>query len=192
MVWVSLTSRGAHFFVWKVRRVYEWMNTHPLETLYLEICTCDTLSKSLRLDLWSSLQFSHSVMSNSLLHDGLQHPGPQSLFKFMSIESVMPSYHLILCHPLLLPLVSPSVRVLSNESVLCSMWPKYRSSCFSIILPMNIQDWFPLGLTGLISLQTKGLSRVFSSPPVWRHQFFSAQSFLLFSSYICTWLLEKP
>ena len=90
-------------------------------------------------------------MSNSLLHDGLQHPGPQSLFKFMSIESVMPSYHLILCHPFLLPLVSPSVRVLSNESVLCIRWPKYWSFSFSIspsneysgLISFRI-DWFDL------------------------------------------------
>ena len=60
------------------------------------------------------------------------------------------------------------------------------------ILPMNIKDWLPLGLTGLLSLQSKGLSRVFSSNTVWRHQFFSTQSFLLSSSHIHTRLLEKP
>ena len=60
------------------------------------------------------------------------------------------------------------------------------------VLPMNIQDWFPLGLTGLFSMQSKGLLRVFSSTAVWRHQFFSAQPFLLSNFHICTWLLEKP
>ena len=60
------------------------------------------------------------------------------------------------------------------------------------VLPMNIQGWFPFRWTGLISLQSKGLSRVFSSTTVQRHQFFDAQLFLWFSSHIHTWLLEKP
>ena len=62
----------------------------------------------------------------------------------------------------------------------------------ALVLPMNIQSWFPLGLTGLISLQSKGLSRVFSSTTVWKHQFFSAQSSLCSNPHICTWLLKKP
>ena len=60
------------------------------------------------------------------------------------------------------------------------------------VLPMNIQDWFSLGLTGLISLQSKGLSRVFSSTTVWKHQFFGVQPSLWSNSHIHTWLLEKP
>ena len=82
----------------------------------------------------------------------------------MPIESEMLSNHLIFCCPLiLLPSVFPSIRVFSNESILCIRWAKYSSLSFSIVLSMNIQDWFPLGLTGLISLQSKGLSRVFSN-----------------------------
>ena len=88
----------------------------------------------------------------------------------MSIESVMPSSHLILCHPLLLlPSIFPSIRVFSNESVFCIKWPKYWSFSFSIQFPMNIQDWFPLGWTGWISLQSKELSRVFSNTAVQKH-----------------------
>ena len=60
------------------------------------------------------------------------------------------------------------------------------------ILPMNIQDWFPLGLTGLISVQSKGLSRVFSNPTVQKHQFFGAQLSSWSNSHMHTWLLEKP
>ena len=60
------------------------------------------------------------------------------------------------------------------------------------VLPINIQGWFPLGLTGLFSLLSKGLSRVFSSTTIWKHQFFSAQPSLWSISHICTWLLEKP
>ena len=115
----------------------------------------------------------------------------QSLLRLMSNELVMPSNHLILCHPLiLLTSILPSIRVFSNESVLYIRWPKYWSFCFSI--PMNIQDWFPLGLTGLISLQSKGLSRVFSITTIQKHQFFSAQLSLQSNSHIHTWLLEKP
>ena len=88
----------------------------------------------------------------------------------MSIELVMPSNHLILCHPLLLlPSVFPSIRVFSSESALRIRWPKYCSFSFSIS-PSNEYSEFPLGLTGLISLLSKGLSRVFSSTTVRKHQ----------------------
>jgi len=78
----------------------------------------------------------------------------------MSIESVIPPNNLILCHPLLLPSIFPSIRVFSNESVLWIKWPSIGVSVSASVLPMNIQDWCPLGLTGLISLQSKDLSRV--------------------------------
>ena len=99
-----------------------------------------------------------------------------SLLLLMFIESVMQSIHLILCRLLpLLPSIFPSIRVFSNESVLHIRWPKCCSFSFSIILPMNIRDWFPLRLTGLISLQSKGLSVVFSNTTVQKHQLFSTQ-----------------
>ena len=66
------------------------------------------------------------------------------------------------------------------------------ASASASVLPMNIQDWFHLGLTGLIFLQSKGLSRVFSNTTVKKHQFFSPQLSLWSNSHICTWLLEKP
>ena len=92
----------------------------------------------------------------------------QSLLKLMSIESMMLSNHLILCHPLLLlPSIFPSIRVFSNESALCIKWPKYWSFSFSISPSNEYSGWFPLRLTGLISLQSKGFSRVFSSTTVW-------------------------
>ena len=82
----------------------------------------------------------------------------------MSIESVMPSSYLTLFHPLLLPpSIFPSIRVFSSESVLCIRWPKYGASASASVLPMSIQNWFPSGLTCWISLQSKGLSRVFSN-----------------------------
>ena len=92
----------------------------------------------------------------------------RSLLKSMSIESVMPSSHLILCYPLLLlPPIPPSIRVFSNESTLRMKWPNYWSFSFSIS-PSNKHP-------GLISLHSKGLSRVFSNTTVQKHQFFGAQ-----------------
>ena len=118
---------------------------------------------------------------------------PWSLFKLMSIESVMPSNHLVLCHPLLfLPSIFPNFRVFSNESTLLIRWPNNWNFSFSTILPMNIQGWCSLGLTGLISLPAKGLSRIFSSTMVQKCQFFGAQPSLWSNSHIHTWLLEKP
>ena len=96
-----------------------------------------------------------------------------SLLKSLSTELVMPSNHLILCCPLiLLSSIFLSIRVFSNESALRIRWPSIGASVSASVLPMNIQDWFPLGLTGLIFLLSKGLSRVFSNTTNWRHQFF--------------------
>ena len=111
----------------------------------------------------------------------------QSLFKLMAIEPVMPSSHLILCRPLLLlPPISPSIRVFSSESVLCIRWPKYWGFSFSIS-PSN-------EYSGLIyfRIDCLGLSRAFSNTTVWKHQFFSSQLSLWSNSHIHTWLLEKP
>ena len=111
----------------------------------------------------------------------------------MSIMLVMPSNHLILSFPLLLPpSLLPSNRVFSNELVLCNRWPKIWSFSFSISPSMNTQDWFPLGWTGWISLQSKGLSRVFSNTTVQKHQFFGIQPSSQSNSHIHTWPQEKP
>ena len=130
-----------------------------------------------------SVHFSRSVMSDSLWPHGLQHtrllclsptPGACS-------NSCLSSQW---CHPtvsscrplLLLPWIFPSIRVFSNESVLPIRWPKYwPPSASAWVLPMNIQDWFPLGLIGWIFLQSKGLSRVFSNTSVQKHQVFNVQ-----------------
>ena len=146
----------------------------------------------------SIVQFSHSVLSDSATawtaacQASLSITYFQSLFKLMSIESVMPSYHLIHCRPLLLlSLIFPSIRVFSNELVLhiSIRWPKYWSFSFSIS-PSN-------EYSGLISfrfdlLAVKGLSRVFSNTTVDKYQFFSTQLSLWSNSHIHTRLLEKP
>ena len=92
----------------------------------------------------------------------------------MSIESVMSSNHLILCRPLLLlPSIFPSIRSFQMSQFFTSGGPSIGVSASASVLPMIIQGWFPLGLADLISLQSKGLSRVFSNTTVQKHQFFA-------------------
>ena len=99
-----------------------------------------------------------------------------SLPELMSIDLVMTSNHLLLCHPLLLlPSIFPSIRVFSNESALRIRWQSIGVSASTSVLPMNTQDWSPLGWTGWISLQSKGLSRIFSNTTVQKHRFFGSQ-----------------
>ena len=126
-----------------------------------------------------SVQFSLSVVSDSVTpwiaarQASLSITNSQSLLNLISIESVMPSNHLILCRPLL-PSILPSIRVFSNVSVLCIRWPKYWSFSFSISLSNEYSGLISLGLTDLISLQSKRLLRLFSSTTVQTHQFFCA------------------
>ena len=158
---------------------------HPFRStgIILDICS-----------VWISLQF-RSVQSLSHLRlfatpwiaacqASLSITNSRSSPRLTSIESVMPSSHLILCRPLLLlPSIFPSIRVFSNESALQIRWPKYWSFSFSISPSNEHQDWSPLGWAGWISLQSKGLSRVFSNTTVQKHQFFCAQlSFFFFKA----------
>ena len=117
-----------------------------------------------------SVQFNCSVVSDSLQPHGRQASlsitNFQSLLKLMSIDSVMPSNHLILCCPLLPPSIFPSIRVFSSESVPCIRWSKYWSFSFSISLSNEYSGLISFRMDGLISLQSKGLSRVFSNPTV--------------------------
>ena len=105
-------------------------------------------------------------------------------------DAIQPSHPLSPLAPLMLSF--PSIRVFSSDSALHIRWRNYWNWASASVLPMNIQDWFPLGLTGWISLQSKGLSRIFSSTTVQKHQFFGAQPSLCSKSHIHTWLLEKP
>ena len=131
----------------------------------------------------NSFQFSCSVKSDSFMtpwiaarQASLSITNSRSLLKLMFIELVMPSNHLILCCPLLLPpSIFPSIRVFSNDLVLRIRWPKYWSFSFSISPSYVYSGLFPLGWTGWISLKTKGLSRVFSDTIVQKPQFFGVQ-----------------
>ena len=117
----------------------------------------------------------------------------QKLLKLTSIESVMPSDHLVLCRTFSSCLQSLPA---SGSFPMCQFFTSggqsIDPSASVSVLPMNTQDWFPLGLIGLISMQSRGLSRVFSNTSVQKHWFFGAQPSLWSNSHIHTRLLEKP
>ena len=163
--------------------------------------------KCLSIDEWIKMRYIYtmeyccccSVMQSSLTfcdYMGCSTPDlpvPRNLPKFMFIASGTPSSHFILWRPLLfLPSIFPSITDFSNESSVPSGDQNTGASASASVLPMNIQEEFPLGLAGLISLQSKGFSRVFSNTTVQKHQFFSAQLSLWSNFHIHIWLLEKP
>ena len=131
----------------------------------------------------SSVHFSRRVISwlfetpcISARQASLSITNSWNLLKLVSVESVMPSNHLILCWPPLLPpSIFLSIRVFTDESALYVRWPNYWSFCLSISCYNEYSRLFPLGWTGWNSLQSKGLSRVFSNTTVQKHQFFGAQ-----------------
>ena len=138
------------------------------------------------LPFFGSVQLLSCVQWTAVCQASLSITNSWSLLKFMSIKSVMPSNHLILCRPLLhLPSVFPSIRVFSSESVLYIRWPKYWSFSFSISPSNEYSGLVSFRIDCLISLQSKGLSRVFSNTAVQKHQFFSTQPSLWSSSHIC-------
>ena len=153
-------------------------------------------------DLWkiSSVWFSHSVVSDSLRPHELQHarppyptpnPGVHSM-EFTSIESVMPSSHLILYRPLfLLATIPPSIRVFSNKSALHMRWPKYWSFRFSISPSNEHPGLISFRMDWLDLLADQGLSRVFSNTAVQKYQFCGTQLSSQSKSHILTWPLEK-
>ena len=146
--------------VWEITRS-GWSHEHgPLHD-GTQFCSVQLLSRvPLFATPWTTACQASLSITNS-----------RSLPKLMSTESVMPSNHLILCRPLLLlPSVFPSIRVFSNVSALHIRWPKDWSFTLSTVLPMNTQDWSPLGWTGWISLLSKGLLRVFSNTTVQKPQ----------------------
>ena len=143
------------------------------------------------VDNISSVQFSLSVVSDSWRHHGLQHarlicpsktPGAYS--------NSCPSSGW--CHPTVSSFSSCLQSFPESGCVPVSQFfTSGGQSIGALASAMNIQNWIPLGLTGLISLQSKGLSRVFSSTKIWKHQFFGTQPSLCCNSHICTWLLHK-
>ena len=141
------------------------------------------------------LWFSHSAVSDSLRPHGLRHirrPCPSPSPGACSNSSPLSRW----CRPTISSSLVPWSVPASGSFTMSPFFPSggqiIGMSASASVLPVNVQDWFPLGLTGLISLLSKGLSKVFSSTTVQRHQLFGTQAFLLSSSHIHTWLLEKP
>ena len=120
--------------------------------IYVCVCVCVCVCVYVCMYQFSSVQSLSTVWLfatpwTAAFQASLSITNSWSLLKLMSIKSVMPSNHLILCHPLLLlPSIFPSIRVFSSDSVLHIRWPKYWSFSFSIVRPMNIHKWFPLEL----------------------------------------------
>ena len=168
-------------------------NVHLLKNKQNVVCVCVCVCVIL------SVQLSCSVVSDSLQPHGLQHarlrcpsptPGACSDSRPLSWW----------CHPIISSSVItfssclqlfPALGSFPMSQFFASAGQSIGVSASASVLPMNIQDWFPLGWTGLISLQSKGFSRVFSSTTVQKHQFFGPQFFLESKSHIHTWLLEK-
>ena len=145
--------------------------------------------------VFSSVQFSHSVVSDSLRPHELQHarplcpsPTPGVHSELMSIKSVMPSSHLIICRPLLLlPPIPPASEAFPMSQLFAWGGQSTGASALASFLPKNTQDRSPLEWTGWISLQSKGLSRVFSNTTVQKHQFFGTQPSSQSNFHIHTW-----
>ena len=147
----------------------------------------------------SSVQFSRPVISDSLQPHGLHHtrlPCPSPTPGAYSKPCLLSRW----CHPTISSSVTPFSSCLQYlpasgsfpmSQFFTSGGQNIGASASASVLPMNIQYWFPLGLTGLISLQCEGLSRIFSNTTVQKHQFFSTQLSLESNSHIHTWLLEK-
>ena len=131
---------------------------------------CDPMKRST-----SGLPVHHQLSESTQTHvhwvgDASNHPGP---------FSSCPQYF-------------PASGYFPMNQLFTSGGQSIGASASASVLPMNIQGWFSLGLTGLVSLQSQGLSRVFSSTTIQKHQFFGVQPSLWSNSHICTWLLEKP
>ena len=150
-------------------------------------------------EMWS-VQFSHSVVPDPLQPHGLQHaraPCPSPIPGACSNSCPLSWW----CHPTISSSVVPFSSWLQSlpasgsfpmSHFFASGGQRIGVSASASVLPMNIRDWFPLGFSGLMSLQSNGLSRVFSNIIVQKHQFLGTQLSLWSNSHIHRWLLEKP
>ena len=177
------------------------MVVHARLPILINLSSTQCLEWAFKIQVWLS-QFS-SVQSHSHVwlfvtpwtaarHASLSITNSQSLLKFISIESVMPSNHLVLCHPLLLPSIFPSSRVFSNESVLCKRWPKYWSFNFNISPSNDHPGLISFRMDWLDLLAVQGTLKSLLQHHRSKHQFFGTQLSLWSNSHIHTWLLEKP
>ena len=169
--------------------------------LWVGKCLLDLISTQINFPfIWGSVQYSRSVVSKSLRTHELQHtrpPCPSPTPGVYSNSCPLSQW----CHPTISSSVVPFSSLLQSIPALGSFQMSQffasggqstRVSASTSVLPMNTQDWSPLGWTGWISLKSKGLSRVFSNTTVQKHQFFGAQLSSQSNSHIHTWLLVKP
>ena len=193
---VSLSPVGIRHF-----HITWWFFSYSVlknKFIYFKLCWVFVAART--FSSCSSVQFRHSVMSNSLLPHGLQHASPPCSSSTPRVYSnSCPSSQW--CRPTisssLVPFSSCLLSFPASGSFLTNQFftsggQSIGVSASASVLPMNTQDWFPLGLTGLIFVLSKGLSRVFSNTTVQKHQFFGAQLSLWSNSHIHTRLLEKP
>ena len=187
MNWIQVTSvtKQAQCFYWS-QWLVKWIRNHG----YMRAHSFSSVQFS---------QFSHSVVSDTLRPHESQHARLPCLSPTPRVHSISCSSSQC-CHPTISFSVIPFSSCLqsfpASGSFLVSLFftsggQSTEVSASASILPTNIQDWFPLGLTGWISLQSKGLSRVFSNTTVQMHQFFGTQTSLWSSFNIHNWLLEK-
>ena len=159
------------FSCWELQNYNSLMNNHQQENVgsHQKKIPMSKVKEEPQQD--SSVQFSHSVMSDSLQPHESQHARPPRPSPTAGVHSdSRPSSHLILCRPLLLPpSIFPSTRIFPMSQFFTSSGQRIGVSASTSVLPMNTQDWSPLGWTGWISLQSKGLSRVFSNTTLQKH-----------------------
>ena len=164
-------------------------------------CVCEINNLSLTSPRSASVQFSRSVMSDSLRHHELKHVRLHLEWPSPTPGACLNSCSSRWCHPIISSSVVhffscfqsfPASGSFPMNQFFAPGSESIKVSALASVLPMDIQDWFTLGSTGWISLQSKGLSRVFSNTTVQKHQFYSTQLSLWSNFHIHTWLLEKP
>ena len=178
----SISSAKSHCYQWITMPKSKGC-LFPVNTNSVQFSSVQSLSRvQLFVSLWITERQASLFITNS-----------QSPLKLMSVESVMPSNHLVLCRPLLLlSPIPPSIRIFSNDSTFRIRWPKYWSFSFSIIPSIEQPGLISFRMDWLDLLAVQILSRVFSNTTVQKHQFFGAQPSSQSNSHIHTWPQEKP
>ena len=178
----------------------DWRMTGRPTSHWIDGCSCwrpnwrMSITSACDMDRCQSVQFSCSVVSNSLSPHGLQHARLPCLSPTLGVYSNW-CQSSQWCHPIISSSVIPFFSHLQSfpmSQFFTSGSQSTGVSASASVLIMNIQDWSPLGWTGWISLESKELSRVFSNITVQKHQFFGTQLSSQSNSHIHTWLLEKP
>ena len=179
-------------FLYKIGVYFSLWVYFPLKTILVSFSPFFSSVQFSSIQLLSCVQL-FVIPWTTVLQASLSITNSQRSLRLRSMESVMPSSHLILCPPLLLlPPIPPSITVFSMSQLFAWGGQSTGDSALASFLPKKSQGWSPLEWTGWISWQSKGLSRVFSNTTVQKHQFFRAQPSSQSNSHIHTWPQEKP